>query len=449
MINKIIQWIKTNLNKLTALNKPVAQLDFDLPEETGFDSQERESLLTIKKKQKLMLVALIAAVAVSVMIVASFLGKSKTNSSNKTSSSKQKESGATKEGSIKIEIASDALDPDKMWRNHFEDKLDNTKTAIDESLAGIQDSVSETEVRLQQKTSADLAAMSSELRIATANLEAAMNEIRAFREEQTASKEEQNDNRPTLAEVASFEIEQAESFAPVKSTRNYIPETVYLQGKLLGGISVSTSMGSQSEPVPVVIRISGNGNLPKNFEMDLSQCRILGSSYGDISSERAVIRLETMICEDKELEQVITTKVAGIVYGDDGMNGVKGKVVQTSNKLIKNAMIGGLLSGLSQNMQNQGQFALTGLGAVQTQKQGVADSLKGGTLSGASNAAEKIADYYLKQAEAMSPVLLIAGGTKVDIVFTKGVTLGTGDVKERIAQSRNNNRGNKNGEATQ
>ncbi len=176
----------------------------------------------------------------------------------------------------------------------------------------------------------------------------------------------------------------------------------------------------------------------KNFEVDLKQCRILGSSYGDISSERAVIRLETMICEDKELEQIITTKVAGIVYGDDGMNGIKGKVVQTSNKLVKNAMIGGLLSGLSQNMQNQSQFALTSLGAVSTQKQGMGDTLKNSAFAGSSNAAEKIADYYLKQAESMSPVLFIAGGSKVDIVFTKGVTVGTGDVRERIERSRNN-----------
>ena len=72
-------------------------------------------------------------------------------------------------------------------------------------------------------------------------------------------------------------------------------------------------------------------------------------------------------------------------------------------------------------------------------------TLKNSAFAGTSNAAEKIADYYLKQAESMSPVLLIAGGAKVDIVFTKGVTLGTGDVKERLERSRDNAGSSNNG----
>ncbi|WP_375327195.1 hypothetical protein [Candidatus Tisiphia endosymbiont of Nemotelus uliginosus] len=47
---------------------------------------------------------------------------------------------------------------------------------------------------------------------------------------------------------------------------------------MLGGIVVSTSMGSSSEPISVVIRIVGRGNLPKNFNIDLTHCHIMGSS---------------------------------------------------------------------------------------------------------------------------------------------------------------------------
>ena len=62
--------------------------------------------------------------------------------------------------------------------------------------------------------------------------------------------------------------------------------------------------------------------------------------------------------------------------------------------------------------------------------------LQEGAFAGASNAGEKIADYYIKQAEAMSPVLLVSGGTKVDIVFTKGVYLNALDVQEKLEQLR-------------
>lgn len=61
---------------------------------------------------------------------------------------------------------------------------------------------------------------------------------------------------------------------------------------------VSTSINSASEPVPVIIRILDCGNLPKNFNIDLNHCQIMGSSYGDLSSERAVIRAEILSCKD-------------------------------------------------------------------------------------------------------------------------------------------------------
>ncbi len=425
MINQIFEFIKEYFNKLGPTRVEQGEIGFD-------SSNKKDGREHVKRNQRLMLVVLIGGLVFAFIIITNLL-----SSGNSTSpSAKQNANNSLKGKNLKLEVASNALDPEAMWRNHFEDKLDNTKNAVDESIGNIKEVVSETEARLLQKTAEDIAEMGEQLRMAKDDLDSAMNEIRIFREQQEQDKQDNSPNMPTLAEISGFEVEQAEQPTPVKSTKNYIPETAYLKGVLLGGISVSTSMGSQQEPVPVVIRVTESGNLPKNFEVNLKQCRILGSSYGDISSERAVIRLETMICEDEELEQIVTTKIAGIVYGDDGMNGIKGKVVQTSNKLVKNAMVGGMLSGLSQNLQGQGQMAITSLGALSTQKQGVGETLKNSSLSGASNAAEKIADYYLKQAESMSPVLLIAGGAKVDIVFTKGVTIGTGDVKEKIAHAR-------------
>lgn len=425
MIKEILEFIKDYFSKLRFFEQEKDDLGFARQNKT--DGAEK-----VKRNQRIMFLFLIGGLVCAFILIINLLSSGQSSSSTP----KQNADNNLKGKNLKLEVASNALDPEKMWRNHFEDKLDNTKNAVDESIGSMKEVVSDTEARLLQKTAEDIAEIGEQLRIAKEDLDSAMNEIRLFREEQAQEKQNNHQNLPTLAEISAFEIEQAEQPMPVKSTKNYIPETGYLKGVLLGGISVSTSMGSQQEPVPVVIRITEGGNLPKNFEVNLKQCRILGSSYGDLSSERAVIRLETMVCEDKELEQIVTTKIAGIVYGDDGMNGIKGKIVQTSNKLLKNAIVGGMLSGLSQNMQGQGQMAITSLGALSTQKQGVSDTLKNSSLSGASNASEKIADYYLKQAESMSPVLLIAGGSKVDIVFTKGVTIGSGDVKEKIAHGR-------------
>ena len=60
-----------------------------------------------------------------------------------------------------------------------------------------------------------------------------------------------------------------------------------------------------------------------------------------------------------------------------------------------------------------------------------------GLLGGASTAAEKLADYHIKLAENISPVILVPGGTKVDIVFTKSLQIGSFDIEEVIKSERN------------
>jgi hypothetical protein len=281
--------------------------------------------------------------------------------------------------------------------------------------------------------------MQEQLHFAREELSNALEEVRLARQEMNAmrvSHDAADSNVAYVPNITSITPSSNIQFDIPKNSKRYIPETAYLKGILLGGINVSTAMGSSAEPVPVIIRVTDMGNLPKDFDTDLRNCRILGSAYGDLSSERAVIRLETMSCEDKTKEEIITTKIAGIIFGDDGMNGIKGKVVQTSNKHIKNAILGGVLSGFAQNMKGGDAMSITSLGVIGTKKKGISDMARDSTFTGASNAAEKIADYYLKQAESMSPILLISGGSKVDIVFTKGVYLGQLDTKDWIERDR-------------
>ena len=226
--------------------------------------------------------------------------------------------------------------------------------------------------------------------------------------------------------------------API-SSYNHLPATSYVSGHLLGGIAVSTSVNTAAAPIPVVIKLTGRGNLPANFAVDLKQCRLLASCYGDISSERAIIRAEELVCEDKKAGLIISTKVAGLIYGDDGANGIRGTVVSMSDKHLKNAAIGGVLSGLASTAKSQGSFNISSLGAISNKPKGMKEVAQDSLLSGASSAAEKLADYHIKLAENISPVILIPGGTKVDIVFTKSVELGTMDVEEVIKTARNRN----------
>jgi conjugal transfer pilus assembly protein TraB len=340
---------------------------------------------------------------------------------------------------IKLEVASSSLDSEKMWRNHFEEKLLETKSKTDEKLKLIEEGITEQSISIHNQLKTELEELKSKIAYLSEEQNLTKRELGDAQRKLDAEGEDKASSGDVLQASSSLTVNsmgRSEAFDRPKSSRNFIPETAYVKGVLLGGIVVSTAIGSSSEPVPVIIRITDRGNLPKNFSVDLTHCKIMGSSYGDLSSERAVVRAEVLSCHDPKNELIYTTKVAGLIFGDDGMNGIKGKVVQTSDKHMKNAIVGSMLSGFASSMKGQEQLMISSMGAVSTKRQGVGEALKEGALAGSSNAAEKIADYYIKRAEGMSPVLLVSGGVKVDIVFTKGVYLNSKDVAERLERER-------------
>jgi len=339
---------------------------------------------------------------------------------------------------LKLEVASSALDSEKMWRNYFEDKLVDSKTQSNKKLELIEQSINDQAKVNQDQFKQEIEKLKQQLRFLADEQNAS--KIRTREIENNMQSKDQEEYQPAKrvddARINVNSMSKNDIFDSPKSMRSFIPETSYVTGKLLGGISVSTSLGSASEPVPVIIKITDRGNLPKNFNMNPKQCQIMGSAYGDLSSERAIIRAETLSCRDPKEELVYTTKMAGIIYGDDGFNGIKGRVVQTSAKHLKNAMIGGMISGFANSGKGSEQFTVTNLGLA-NKKKGIADMAQDGAFAGIGNASEKLADYYIKQAESMSPVLMISGGARVDIVFTKGVYFGALDVEEKLRSARN------------
>ena len=387
-----------------------------------------ESSISAKKKHDLIVLFSLGVTVIIGLIFMQYRSKDSSNAKHDIDS----------KAPLKLEVASSALDIDKMWRNHFEDKLTDAKTSADEKLKLIENSINEQSVSYTNQLKTEIEKLKAQIGYLSEEQASARRE---FADSKIKSEEEDNSRKNHYPQIDESRItvnhmDRGEIFDRPKSARSFIPETAYVKGILLGGIAVSTSIGSSSEPVPVVIRITDRGSLPKNFNVDLTHCKIMGSSYGDLSSERAIVRAEVLSCTDPLTELVHTTKIAGQIHGDDGMNGIKGKVVQTSGKHLKNAMIGGMISGFAGSAKGQDQMIITSFGTGASRKKGAGDMLKEGGFAGASNAAEKIADYYIKQAESMSPVLLVSGGTKVDVVFTKGVYLNALDVQEKLEQLR-------------
>ena len=334
----------------------------------------------------------------------------------------------------KIELGTDATGADTKWRNFLEESIETEGKTRTEQIELLQKTINQYKESSNEAASNEFKDLKDRLSYALSQIDRLKADNENIQNEIASLSEEEEKILPAELGITAINTKQV-TRAPISSF-NHIPATSYVSGHLLGGIAVSTSVTSASEPIPVIIKLTSRGNLPKAFAVDIKQCRLLASCYGDISSERAVIRAEELVCEDKEAGLITSTNVAGVIYGDDGANGIRGTVVSMSEKHLKNAVIGGVLSGFSGAAKGQEGLNITSLGAVSTKKRGLKDMTQDGLLGGTSSAAEKLADYHIKLAENISPVILVPGGTKVDVMFTKSVEVGSFDIEEVINSER-------------
>lgn len=246
----------------------------------------------------------------------------------------------------------------------------------------------------------------------------------------------------TMESKGSFNQKNVDRSLMDKSTiENTLPAGAFAKAILLGGVDASTSISSSSDPRPVLLRLTDHGNLPRKFKSDLKACHILASCYGDLSSERVYMRLEKLTCTERLTGEISETQVAGYVVGEDGRAGVRGVVADKAGPLIRNSLVGGFFSGMGQFFGAQQQssvFPVSPFG--QTRALSPQQMFSAGASQGVSSAMEKYADFFIKRAEQLQPVLQVAAGREVDIVFTQGTKFGETSVRRSLSKIRNQSR---------
>ncbi|CAL7960219.1 conjugal transfer pilus assembly protein TraB [Alphaproteobacteria bacterium] len=199
---------------------------------------------------------------------------------------------------------------------------------------------------------------------------------------------------------------------------------------LLSGADASTSITSQSDPRPVLARLIDPGTLPRKFMSDLKDCHIVASGYGDISSERVFTRLEKLTCIKRVTGEVVETEVADYIAGEDGRAGIKGV-----GGYLGKSIIGGVLQGVAGVMAPERNIAINPLGAIM-EKRSYGDKFKEGSMNGVGSSMERLSKYYIERAESIQPIIQVASGRIVDVVFTEGAGIGTKRVKKILEMRR-------------
>ncbi|WOY95171.1 F-type conjugal transfer pilus assembly protein TraB [Escherichia coli] len=211
----------------------------------------------------------------------------------------------------------------------------------------------------------------------------------------------------------------------------YIPSGSFAKAMLIEGADANASVTGNESTVPMQLRITGLVEMPNSKTYDATGCFVGLEAWGDVSSERAIVRTRNISClkDGKTIDMPIKGHVSF-----RGKNGIKGEVVMRNGKILGWAWGAGFVDGIGQGMERASQPAV-GLGA--TAAYGAGDVLKMGIGGGASKAAQTLSDYYIKRAEQYHPVIPIGAGNEVTVVFQDGFQLKT---VEEMALERTQNR---------
>ncbi|MDP4154221.1 MAG: TraB/VirB10 family protein [Bacillota bacterium] len=239
--------------------------------------------------------------------------------------------------------------------------------------------------------------------------------------------EEAQDGRVIQKLVVSL-VDHSKNLKTVETT---IPAGAFAKTVLLSGLDASSAMNASSDPRPMLLRIIDHGTLPRRFQSDLKDCHCTAGAYGDLSSERVYARLEKLTCIERKTGEIIETQVAGYVAGSDGKAGVRGVVASKDGQFLARSLMGGIFSGLSNVANPQNRRAqvnpFAGAGGVPGAGGSIAgpsigENFMSGMSSGATTALDRLSQYYIDRAEQLQPVIQIAAGQVVDIVFTEGTS---------------------------
>jgi conjugal transfer pilus assembly protein TraB len=212
----------------------------------------------------------------------------------------------------------------------------------------------------------------------------------------------------------------------IEDSPDYLPPNSYAPARVIVGVDASAGVASQTDPLPVVLRITGPARSVvkdgKLLTTRVQGCVVNGAARGDLSAEKVYVKLQKMTC-DQPGGRVAVSEVKGFI-SFAGKTGVRGRVVSREGSLVSQALIAGIVGGFgrgfSANANSVFSGITTGVDGKRQQLSG-ADIAQGGLGQGVADASDTVSKYLIERAEQYQPVVEMPTGIDVEIVFLDGV----------------------------
>lgn len=215
----------------------------------------------------------------------------------------------------------------------------------------------------------------------------------------------------------------------------YLPANTIIHGVLLTGAVVPVGKESKQNPVPILMRIKDDAILANQFSSDVKECFLSASGTGDLSSERVEFRSERIVCV-RDDGSALESPIEMWSVGEDGMAGVRGKLVHKAGSLVAQATLAATVDSFSQMFSLVPVPTLNTTSSSKTPYQQAlsGDSLQAASIQGLSGGLSRLTEYLMDLADQILPVLEVHALREIGFVVVKGKKLEfTETVKPRNA----------------
>lgn len=185
---------------------------------------------------------------------------------------------------------------------------------------------------------------------------------------------------------------------------------------LLSGVNAPVD----GTPYPVVFKLNGSIEGPDGSSLDLGEARLISAAQGSEVDGRVLFRLTNLSITHKDRRRSVT-EVDGWVVGEDGIRGMKGKLIDKLPETLLALATAGTLGAfgskeLGKNGSNQTYNDNNGNG-ISITSQGTEDAI----ATGLNKAVQRLSDVIIQRHEKLIPVVEVLSGREAVAVFSQPV----------------------------
>lgn len=223
---------------------------------------------------------------------------------------------------------------------------------------------------------------------------------------------------PQIRRVLTFDTSMNESDP---STQTMIPAGSYVKARILTGVEASPS----GEPPPMLLQADYAFEGPNKRQIDMSGCFVIAMVKGNLSTERVTGQAVRLSCIRNNGE-AIKREISGYLVGEDSTFGLTGQLISRQGQVFTAAVIANLAKGVGEavSLANSKTTIAATTGAIE--KATSVDSKDRAAFVGGKSvagAAEMIAQWYLNQAQSLTPSIAVGSGRDIWVVMLDSVLI--------------------------